>query len=342
MTLVRYSTRCLAGQALIEPLTYKSHDGIETPINYNILVDSKFLEPPNTPKGIILETYGAIDNSESQRSNLAEQGYIVINVFGHTLAQQEAAEGARSTVKDMAFFASLIKGNLTIQTELEKADSVTLSPNQEQDTALRRLKSWTKDNSDLVLTDCHGNRPLSGFALPKDLPVIMTGSSQGGDITLNIASSVESFDCLYQIHSQKTGSNFETTFYNRRYDEAFDAFVAESPWFRKQEEELHTSKDTEYTETYATTSSWSRADIEKTFRKNPLLAKKNPTWMHSTDSARKNQIENYDNRMDPLRSASNIRKPICVIQSQLDDNTPTIFTAQFAEIVARDAYSHAS
>jgi hypothetical protein len=170
------------------------------------------------------------------------------------------------------------------------------------------------------LFDCEGNAPLSGLVIADDVPIMMHGTSQGGALSLDIASNTEPFDCHFKI-GDPTNKPIEVDFYRQRYDDAFDAFVAESPWFKKEEQELYSSKSLEEQRLYGTSGAQSRSHANPNASWMGLIAEKTKGMEHLT--------QKYP--MDPMGNAHLIRKPVLLLQGQRDDNTPPLFTARFAK-----------
>ncbi|MDF1828403.1 MAG: hypothetical protein P1U39_09010 [Legionellaceae bacterium] len=301
------------------PMYRMSYDKkAEQRLDYEITADEEILRGNRQPKGIIIQTYGAIDSAHSKVDQLAKQGYLVCYVHGHKVAEQVAGAGARSTIRDVVYFASLLHGKRTVQSQINRLNPKKIG-------ALHR---------DAKLLDVRGNSPLPALQIADDVPFIMNGASQGGQLTLDIASNLEPFDCHYKLRTT-SGRVIDATFSGQRYDDAFDAFASECPWFRKEEYALHHDGSQEEQIKYSTTGSRSRAQGEGYLRRNLTTmsdAQKAENWQAAVAESTKGMehlSEKYP--LDPMANVGNIRKPVLLLQSQRDDNTPPLFTAQFAK-----------
>lgn len=312
-----------------KPITRSSFDKQHVSLlHYQITAQEVFLSGQKKPKGIIIQSYSATDDGSVVPNELAKQGYVVCFVRGHDLNQQASAAGVRSVIRDVSYFALLLKGTQTLQQQID----ILLEKNAHSSTLpilMRAHQKARQENNPRPLSDYAGQQLLANIIIDDTVPIIMNGQSQGGQITLDIASNLEGFDCHFTLHSATQGPR-NITFFAQRYDNGFDAFVAEAPWFKKEEIELHREGSDFDIEHYATSGSHSRMHA--------LSNAQQRSWMSDTADRLKG-MEHLDARtveLDPMGNASNIRKPVLLIQNQWDDNTPIIFTAQFAKKLLKE------
>ncbi len=183
------------GSVMRRNLPSERAHGLDTPIYYDMLASEDVLSGRKEAKGVVIEVYGGDDVEISHLYNtpqtfsqlmdqhvLAKEGYIVYLLFPRgsktsTIGvgkskgnggdfKQEGTEGIFTLVRDVAYFAALLKSDSTL-THLPAISGMRERPS--------------------VQNAVEGHDRIKG----KKIPIILTGASFGGMLALMTATSNE-------------------------------------------------------------------------------------------------------------------------------------------------------
>ncbi|RZI47126.1 alpha/beta hydrolase family protein [Candidatus Finniella inopinata] len=155
----------------------------KTEIHYNVYISDAVREGREQPKGVIVKIYGGVikekalvQTEPSLEYIVAHQGYIVyaLNLRGvegidpDLLAAQGKSEGVISTLRDVTYFAQMIKR------------------------AHRILKEGNNKQTQSAI-----NSPeFSDLIKDQNIPIVLTGGSFGGYMSMLVATYDETFDAV--------------------------------------------------------------------------------------------------------------------------------------------------
>lgn len=150
-----------------------------TNIHYNCFVKLGILKKNIKPKGVIILNYGAIDNpfpfnpnsKQSREKMWASQDYIIYVLNTRPLDIQGKSEGVLSLLRDIVFFAYLVRNS-------DKCDDLNQKP-------------LTSIISDLY----HSQDPI----VKADMPIFFTGESFGGYQAMLLGTWKDKPQQRYQI-----------------------------------------------------------------------------------------------------------------------------------------------